>query len=151
MHLDLETSSSPKIDSLTAISFLKFKGTWKLHFLSHALHIFKMIITFEGVLFVLLEFFVISHGLEDRKISTKCTIHSCSLSLLNLIALIFSFCYFYNSKILDIWSIDENWFQILKFIFRDSYIIDRLPMNCNCAYTISQDFLWPLNKIAKVH
>ena len=71
----LETSSSPKIDRLTAISFLKFKGAWQAHFFSHALHILKIIITFEDVLLVILVFFDISHGLEDRKIGTHCPLH----------------------------------------------------------------------------
>ena len=45
----LETSSNPKIDLATAISFLKFKGAWQAQFFSHALHILKIIITFEDV------------------------------------------------------------------------------------------------------
>ena len=44
---DLETSSSPKINQLTAIYVLKFKGAWQAHFFSHVLHIFQIIITFE--------------------------------------------------------------------------------------------------------
>ena len=39
---------------------------------------------------VVLVFFDIFHGLEDRKISTKCTIHSCSLSLMKLTLICFS-------------------------------------------------------------
>ena len=72
---DLETSSSPKIDQLTAISFLKFKGEWQAHFLSHALHIPKIIITFEDVYLVKLVFIYISYGLSNRKIGTHCTNH----------------------------------------------------------------------------
>ena len=58
-----------------AISFLKFKGTWQAHFMSHALHILKIIITFEDILLAQLIFFDISHGLEDKKIGTHYTIH----------------------------------------------------------------------------
>ena len=86
----LKTSSSSKIDQLAAISFFEFKGAWQTHFLSQALHILKIIITFEDVLLVVLVFFDIFHGLEDRKISTKCTIHSCSLSLIKSTAQIAS-------------------------------------------------------------
>ena len=70
-----ETSFSPKIDQLTAIYFFKFKGAWRTQFLDHALQIFKIIITFQGVLKIILRFFYISHGLENRKIGTHCTIH----------------------------------------------------------------------------
>ena len=66
-----------------ADSFLKFKGAWQAHFLSHALHILKIIITFEDVLLIILDFFDISNGLEDRKIGTKCSLHLSSTSLLN--------------------------------------------------------------------
>ena len=78
---DFELSSSSKTDRLTAISFLKFKGAWQAHFLSHALHIFKIIITFEDGLLVILVFFDISHGLEDRKSGTQCSLHLLSTSL----------------------------------------------------------------------
>ena len=54
---------------------MKFKGAWQAHFLSHALHILKIIITFEDVLLLILVFFDISHGLEDRKIGTHCPLH----------------------------------------------------------------------------
>ena len=47
---ELKTSSSPKIDRIMANSYLKIKGAWGGHFLGHALHTFKIIITFEGVL-----------------------------------------------------------------------------------------------------
>ena len=77
----LETSSSPKINRLTAICFLKFKGTWQAHFLSHTLHILKIIITFEDVILVLLVFFDISHGLGDRKFGSHCSLHLLSTSL----------------------------------------------------------------------
>ena len=59
-------------------------------FLSHALHILKIIITFGDVLLLIMIFFDISHSLEDRKISTHCTIHSCSLSLIKLTLICFS-------------------------------------------------------------
>ena len=55
---DLKTSSSPKIDQITANSFLKFKGALRAHFLGHALHTFKIIISFEGVLMLLLGFLI---------------------------------------------------------------------------------------------
>ena len=50
------------------------KGTWQAHFFSHVLHIIKIIITFQDVLMVLLGFFDISHGLEDREIGIHCTL-----------------------------------------------------------------------------
>ena len=62
-------------------ALLNFKGAWQAHFLSHALHILKIIITFEDVLLVQLVLFHISHGLEDRKIGTHCPLHLLSTSL----------------------------------------------------------------------
>ena len=78
---DFKFSSSPKIDQLTAISFLKFKGTLQAHSFSLTLHIFKIIMTFEDVLFVLLGFIDIFYGLQDRKFGTHCSLHLTSDSL----------------------------------------------------------------------
>ena len=60
---DFELSASSKIDRLTAISFLKFNRTWQAHFLNHAFHFLKIIITFEDLLLILLVGFDIFHGL----------------------------------------------------------------------------------------
>ena len=78
---EFETSFSPKIDQLMAISFFRFKGVWQAHLFKPCFHILKIIITFEGVLMLFLEFFDTSCGLGDGKFETHCTLHLLSTSL----------------------------------------------------------------------
>ena len=46
---------------------MKFKGAWHTHFLSHALHILKITITFEDFLIIFLGFVDISVSLRSAK------------------------------------------------------------------------------------